>query len=131
MGCCISCDWKTPGTTCLFSAAITASFPSVFSWRKERWAKSCGGWWAGVEPLAPMSLKQRFKSEKEIPFFELPNHQLEGFRGLHLPITGPKKRLSVAPLESKPFEVPVVVAVATPTLSFLSLRIPIFKSSQQ
>ncbi|KAI5649795.1 hypothetical protein M9H77_35802 [Catharanthus roseus] len=37
--------------------------------------------------------------------------------------------LSVAPLESKPFETPVVVAVAIPTLSFLSLRIPIYMTS--
>lgn len=41
----------------------------------------------------------------------------------------PTHSLSVAPLESKPFEAPVVVAVATPTLSFLSLRVPIYMTS--
>ena len=40
-----------------------------------------------------------------------PYRRTKGFRGLHPPITRPKKRLSVAPLESKPFEAPVVVAV--------------------
>lgn len=41
-----------------------------------------------------------------------PYRSTKGFRGLHSPITRPKKRLSVAPLESKPFfEAPVVVAV--------------------
>lgn len=34
-----------------------------------------------------------------------------GFRGLHPPITRLKNRLSVAPLESRPFEASVVVAV--------------------
>ncbi|KAL3499593.1 hypothetical protein ACH5RR_038686 [Cinchona calisaya] len=53
------------------------------------------------------------------------------FEAYTSPITRPKKRLSVAPLESKPFEAPVVVAVATPTLSFLSLRIPIYMTSGQ
>lgn len=38
-----------------------------------------------------------------------PYRNTKGFRGL--PIPRPKKRLSVAPLESKPFEAPVVVAV--------------------
>lgn len=38
-----------------------------------------------------------------------PYRSTKGFRGP--PITRPKKRLSVAPLESKPFEAPVVVAV--------------------
>lgn len=53
----------------------------------------------------------------------------KAFEAYTSPITRPKKRLSVAPLESKPFEAPVVVAVAIPTLSFLSLRIPIYMTS--
>jgi hypothetical protein len=40
-----------------------------------------------------------------------------------------KAFISVAPLESKPFEAPVVVAVATPSLSFFSLRVSIYMTS--
>lgn len=78
-------------------------------------------------------IKKIGEGSQRLPFFWFkgcsPYRSTKGFRGLHLPITGPKKRLSVAPLESKPFEAPVVVAVATPTLSFLSLRIPIYMTS--